>query len=252
MLSDVARCPNHSSIALTLFTWRATYDHILSMAALMSTSVCVCVCVSVHAWRRFVFIRGVQWSAHDVSLTTLTTALMNFWPTPLPLPQDTQPQPPLVCHTGVTQLAVDLFKQLAPYLADTPNHLNSNLQPTTASSPSQQTTGQGNGKGGGTANGANSSGSAAVASTGTDGSLTAGAADTVAKEVASPGSRAPGRVCIAGHSLGGALGMLVLAQCALAGLRPGQTLSCHTFGSPPVLAHRDGGGGQRVLRVSRP
>jgi hypothetical protein len=39
------------------------------------------------------------------------------------------------------------------------------------------------------------------------------------------------------------------AMCALAKHRPPSDIHVHQFGSPPVLAHKDGGGGHKVLEV---
>ena len=63
-------------------------------------------------------------------------------------------------------------------------------------------------------------------------------------------ARAAGQtICFGGHSLGGALATLV---CCLARLQvrlnPHQ-VQCVTFGSPPVLAHRDGKDGNAILQV---
>jgi len=43
--------------------------------------------------------------------------------------------------------------------------------------------------------------------------------------------------------------LLSLALAVLHGLRSPQSVSVHTFGSPPMLSHKDGGGGHRVLQV---
>jgi hypothetical protein len=55
----------------------------------------------------------------------------------------------------------------------------------------------------------------------------------------------------AGHSMGGSLAMLLTAHTALAqrAACPPKAVTCHTFGSPAVLAHERGGGGGRALRT---
>ncbi|MEW5313946.1 MAG: hypothetical protein WDW38_005476 [Sanguina aurantia] len=53
----------------------------------------------------------------------------------------------------------------------------------------------------------------------------------------------------AGHSLGGALGKIVWSLSLLNRIRKADNTACFTFGSPPVLAHVNGGGGAEVLRV---
>ena len=57
------------------------------------------------------------------------------------------------------------------------------------------------------------------------------------------------QVLLGGHSLGGALAVLVasLAKLQLA-FRP-QQLSCTSFGSPPVLRHAEGKGEADILQV---
>lgn len=55
-------------------------------------------------------------------------------------------------------------------------------------------------------------------------------------------------ITFAGHSLGGSLSKLMMAQAALQ-LRtacPPRAMSCYTYGSPAVLAHDRGGGCQKV------
>ncbi|GBF94188.1 hypothetical protein Rsub_07175 [Raphidocelis subcapitata] len=64
-------------------------------------------------------------------------------------------------------------------------------------------------------------------------------------------------VVFGGHSLGGALSKLLMALYRIHARRHGgftwpdgqPAPSCYTFGSPPVLAHADGGGGHRVLSL---
>ena len=54
-------------------------------------------------------------------------------------------------------------------------------------------------------------------------------------------------ICFAGHSLGGALAALL---CSLTMLQqPTQNVTCTSFGSPPVLAHKDGKDGTAILEV---
>ena len=43
--------------------------------------------------------------------------------------------------------------------------------------------------------------------------------------------------------------MLLTAMARLQLRHPAEQLACQTFGSPPVLAHRDGGGSADVLKV---
>ncbi len=59
----------------------------------------------------------------------------------------------------------------------------------------------------------------------------------------------PLNVIDAGHSMGGALAMLLTAMARLQLRHPAEQLFCQTFGSPPVLAHRGGGGSTDVLQV---
>jgi len=62
----------------------------------------------------------------------------------------------------------------------------------------------------------------------------------------------PGAVVFAGHSMGGSLAVLLSCMCRLRLRLPeGRILPAHAFGSPPVLAHKDGGGGGRVMRSLR-
>jgi hypothetical protein len=176
---------------------------------------------------RFVFIRGVQWSAPDIHMMSVSSALMNFWPTPMSAvapaahasdsfsddggdleengstwQANHDKAALIVSHAGVTQLASDLYKQLKPFLTtpDSTHEVRNDSVPTVAAVTSQTET-------------------------------------------------PPPPLFIAGHSLGGALGMLLMAQTLLSGHRRSQGVHCYTFGSPPVLAHRDGGGGHRVMQV---
>lgn len=56
-------------------------------------------------------------------------------------------------------------------------------------------------------------------------------------------------ICFAGHSLGGALATLVFCLALLHQKLPPNQVQCATFGSPPVLAHRDGKNGDEILQV---
>ncbi|GFH12170.1 lipase_3 domain-containing protein, partial [Haematococcus lacustris] len=49
--------------------------------------------------------------------------------------------------------------------------------------------------------------------------------------------------------LGGALGLVLAARCCLNRHWRPRAIGVQTFGSPSVLAHRDGGGGDNVLQV---
>jgi len=56
-------------------------------------------------------------------------------------------------------------------------------------------------------------------------------------------------ICFGGHSLGGALATLVCCHALLQLRLDPQQVQCVTFGSPPVLAHRDGKDGNAILQV---
>ena len=56
-------------------------------------------------------------------------------------------------------------------------------------------------------------------------------------------------ICFGGHSLGGALATLVCCLALLQVPLNPQQVQCVTFGSPPVLAHRDGKDGNAILQV---
>ena len=56
-------------------------------------------------------------------------------------------------------------------------------------------------------------------------------------------------ICFGGHSLGGALATLVCCLALLQVRLNPQQVQCVTFGSPPVLAHRDGKDGNAILQV---
>ena len=63
-------------------------------------------------------------------------------------------------------------------------------------------------------------------------------------------ARAAGQtICFGGHSLGGALATLVCCLALLQVRLNPQQVQCVTFGSPPVLAHRDGKDGNAILQV---
>lgn len=59
-------------------------------------------------------------------------------------------------------------------------------------------------------------------------------------------------ICFGGHSLGGALATLVCCLAVLHQRLPAPQVQCATFGSPPVLAHRDGKNGDAILQVCLP
>ncbi|GFR44360.1 hypothetical protein Agub_g5581, partial [Astrephomene gubernaculifera] len=199
---------------------------------------------------RFIFLRGVQWGAHDGDTLSLSAALASFWPTPL-LPTDpsahgltaasssattqaaastaptaapasTAPQASeprhqhpavaaVVAHSGVAGMARELLPVLLPYIRE---------------------------------------GAAAQSGPGAD----TGAAPTPHhqphhhhQQQQQP-QQQPQQVVLAGHSLGGSLALLLWAMTLAQGARSPATISCHTFGSPPVLAHATGGGSSAVLR----
>ena len=56
-------------------------------------------------------------------------------------------------------------------------------------------------------------------------------------------------ICFGGHSLGGALATLICCHALLQLRLNPQQVQCVTFGSPPVLAHRDGRDGNAILQV---
>ena len=58
-------------------------------------------------------------------------------------------------------------------------------------------------------------------------------------------------ICFGGHSLGGALAMLLCSLAVLQLRVPAKQVMCTTFGSPPVLAHKDGKDGQAILQVCK-
>ena len=63
-------------------------------------------------------------------------------------------------------------------------------------------------------------------------------------------AKAAGQIlCFGGHSLGGALATLVCCLALLEQQIPHHQVQCVTFGSPPVLAHRDGRDGNAILQV---
>lgn len=135
-----------------------------------------------------------------------------------------QPEPPLVAHQGVAKLAQGLYTTLQPYLDA------AQTSSSTSSSESPQSS-----------------------------------TPTAHKQTQSSGDLLP--ISFAGHSLGGAMCLLLLAvhreRCKTASLSAatrrtakatgvesiaGQA-AVHSFGAPPVLAHREGGGGYKVLQV---
>ncbi|KAF5827295.1 hypothetical protein DUNSADRAFT_988 [Dunaliella salina] len=70
--------------------------------------------------QRFIFVRGVQWSAVETGteFVQLSSALSNFLPTPFAGPPGSNPEEALlVAHGGVSWIASDLYSQLLPYLS---------------------------------------------------------------------------------------------------------------------------------------
>ena len=57
------------------------------------------------------------------------------------------------------------------------------------------------------------------------------------------------QVLLGGHSLGGALAVLVASLAKLQLQYAPQQLSCTSFGSPPVLRHAEGKGEADILQV---
>ncbi|KAG2433103.1 hypothetical protein HYH02_012806 [Chlamydomonas schloesseri] len=161
---------------------------------------------------RFIFLRGVQWSAPETNTLALSTSLASFWPVPLVPPaeiaisagaagtpaSDPTPSPRgsgssstsgpasehLVAHSGVAAMARELYPVLLPHIR-------------------------------------------------------------------SAGESGAQHVVFAGHSMGGSLAKLTWATAIMRGVLSPAAASCHTFGSPPVLAHSSGGGGARALRLLR-
>jgi len=72
----------------------------------------MCARVAQGTRERFVFLRGVQWSAPDINNTQLSQALMNLWPTQFPKAagsnggsNGSSSSSPLVAHAGVAGIA---------------------------------------------------------------------------------------------------------------------------------------------------
>ncbi|PNW71802.1 hypothetical protein CHLRE_16g688700v5 [Chlamydomonas reinhardtii] len=162
---------------------------------------------------RFIFLRGVQWSAPETNTLSLSTSLASFWPTPLVPPAEIAPGAAapagstagatggpdpaagsgsgsgsgpehLVAHSGVAAMARELYPMLLPHI----------------------------------------------------------------RSAAGSGAQ---HVVFAGHSMGGSLAKMMWATSIMRGVISPAAASCHTFGSPPVLAHSGGGGGARALRFLR-
>ncbi|KXZ49030.1 hypothetical protein GPECTOR_23g118 [Gonium pectorale] len=158
---------------------------------------------------------GRRWGAHDSNTVSLSASLANFWPTPL-------------VPTGSM----------------------------TAGTASASASGSGADTGGGSAN----SGGGGPGAMPPLGELVAhsGVAamarellPTLLPHIRGAADAGAEHVVFAGHSLGGSLAKLIWALSILQGHRSPEASSCHSFGSPPVLAHASGGGGARVLRVLR-
>ena len=56
-------------------------------------------------------------------------------------------------------------------------------------------------------------------------------------------------ITFGGHSLGGSLALLLAVLFRLQHKVPPELLRCCTFGSPPVLSHGQGGGGEGILKA---
>ncbi|KAG2489820.1 hypothetical protein HYH03_011769 [Edaphochlamys debaryana] len=186
---------------------------------------------------RFVFFRGVQWSAHDSNALSLSAALAQFWPSQL-VPPEAAGVPAGPASSGGP-----------PSAAVAGGNGNGNGG-TSRSAAGPSTAAASGGGGAGGSGGWPPSDAQIVAHTGVAG---------LARQLWAPvfpyiaGASAAGcsHVFLAGHSMGGALAQLLWAQLVLGGHRAPDATSCHTFGSPPVLAHASGGGGARVLRALR-
>ena len=59
------------------------------------------------------------------------------------------------------------------------------------------------------------------------------------------------RINFGGHSLGGSLALLLAVLFRLRLQVPPALLQCCTFGSPPVLSHGKGAGGDGIVQVKR-
>jgi len=57
------------------------------------------------------------------------------------------------------------------------------------------------------------------------------------------------RLTFAGHSLGGAIALILTAMARIKLRIPDKDLSCHTFGSPAVMAHSDKEGSDKVCEI---
>lgn len=171
--------------------------------------------------QRFIFLRGVSWRSADLDALRVWQALMRALPTPF-LPHLTSPSEQLVAHSGVAEMADELFAVLRPHMeGQTRVHLaghslggslatlvalTAQLKlggcsvPSTSSSSSSGSTGSGSGS-----NGTGSSGAGSGGGGGGDGRQ--------------------GRQCL--------------------------QVQCTTFGSPPVLALAQGAAedGRSILQA---
>eukprot|EP00798_Chlamydomonas_sp_ICE-L_P025306 gene25305-10959_t len=165
-----------SGLSSSSGSWNASMDGDLASQPPTLASLGVLPPAENEMPTRFVFVRGVHMSAPETNVLNIWQMLGNMWPTALE--EDlTNPPGALVSHPGVSALARELFKEIAPHLQ----------------------------------------------------------------------TKKP--IIFAGHSLGGALGKMLWALSILHGCRPPAQMGVYTYGSPPVLAHTEGGGGERVLEV---
>ncbi|KAG2435917.1 hypothetical protein HXX76_007112 [Chlamydomonas incerta] len=158
---------------------------------------------------RFIFLRGVQWSAPETNTLSLSTSLASFWPTPLVPPAEIAPGAVGAAPAG-----------------------------------SEPAAGSGSGSGSG------SSPEHLVAHSGVA-AMARELYPVLLPHIRSAGGAGAAHVVFAGHSMGGSLAKMTWASAIMRGVISPAASSCHTFGSPPVLAHSGGGGGARALRFLR-
>ncbi len=188
------------------------------------SAACAAAAAGAARRERFVLLRGVQWAAPEMNSTKMSMSLMRIWPKPLVAGRGD-----IVAHDGVAEMATAMFDQLRPYLdhaedaggccfyqrAGDADVRNVCCRPAAAD----------------------------------DGGTHCPSAVRPAPTSSPP--TPPGiPVVFGGHSLGGSLSKLLLSLYRLNSRKPpgGQPApTCYTFGSPPVMAHVDGGGGDKVL-----
>ncbi|GAB4818785.1 hypothetical protein N2152v2_005831 [Parachlorella kessleri] len=72
---------------------------------------------------RYVFMRGVSWSSAGSDRTKLWSDLVRCWPTPFQ-EQFTRPAGALVAHSGVAEMATDLWQDLEAFIARAPGDVH--------------------------------------------------------------------------------------------------------------------------------